>query len=571
MGIFDKFKSREKRANPLENPAVSLASPSIFSWLTGGAPTAAGEEVNHFTAMQLNSVFTCINIISENVAKLPLTLYDLNGKGGRVEAFENPLHDILMLEPNPEMTAFSFWQTMTGCLALTGNCYAQIVWNKAGQVDSLWPLHPLKTEPYRLPTGVLAYRTHDGQANGVWRHIDAADIIAVPMFCYDGLKGLSPIMQSRQIIGLSIANEKAAARFLSNDSRPTGAFFLKGQGDEKTASTARDSWERGNAGVNKGRMPFIGSDWSYEQFQLSPEESKYLEMMQYGRTEIAALFRMPPNKLGDTTRLSNSNHEQIQLTFLSETISPYLFRLENELKRKLLPNMGRSSGRYTIAFDVSELLRVDFTTQQKGFQTGVLSGWMSRNEVRRATGENPGPAHLDVFMVPINMQDSERLLDTESMQDQPIGGPVTPPAVAEPSQNDVPTKAERNALRGYRTAYLKLYADAVQRVCKRDADKRDLQAVSVVFTPLLESLSDLSGTEARHIAASDDWQFDPSKAITDHVKTLSVRAKQWKAEDALTIAGAELTRSVRAMNFAAHRAAGENTAEELLKESDETE
>jgi hypothetical protein len=70
MAFLDLFKPREARANPLNNPAVSLSSPAIWSWLTGGEPTAAGEEINHFTAMQTVSVYACIRVIAESVASL---------------------------------------------------------------------------------------------------------------------------------------------------------------------------------------------------------------------------------------------------------------------------------------------------------------------------------------------------------------------------------------------------------------------------------------------------------------------------------------------------------------------
>jgi Phage portal protein len=213
----------------------------------------------------------------------------------------------------------------------------------------------------------------------------------------------------------------------------------------------------------------------------------------------------------------------MNLTFLQETLRSYLGRIENELRRKLLPRIGRSANRYTIAFDEAELLRVDFETQMKGYQNGVYAGWMSRNEVRKAIGMNPGPSHLDTYMVPVNMQDSERLLDTESLQDQPIGGPIATPA------DGKPTTLERNRYKGYRKAYHKLYEDAVTRLCKRSVDKRDLQAVSTVFSPLLESMAELSSMEARHIAASSDRQFDPSKAVNANLKALSERSAKWTA------------------------------------------
>jgi phage portal protein BeeE len=167
MGILDIFRSRESRANPLNNPAVSLSSPAIWSWITGGEPTAAGEEVNHFTAMQAVSVYACVRVIAESVASLPLKLYEKNNKG-RLEAVDVPLYDLLAVAPNVEMSAFTFWETLTGCLTLTGNAYAQIDRDKGKRITSLLPLHPLKTEPYRKKDGTLAYRTTDGEATGYW-------------------------------------------------------------------------------------------------------------------------------------------------------------------------------------------------------------------------------------------------------------------------------------------------------------------------------------------------------------------------------------------------------------------
>ena len=194
---------------------------------------------------------------------------------------------------------------------------------------------------------------------------------------------------------------------------------------------------------------------------------------------------------------------------------------------------------------------------------GVLSGWLSRNEVRKELGENPGPAHLDVFMVPVNMQNSELLLDTEPTLDQALNTPALPA----PADDDAPTLQERQALRQYRSAYLRLYRDAVERICKREGEKRDLQAVQTVFQPLLESLSDIADSEARAFVGSDDPVFEPEKTIQTYLKSLQERAKQWLPGDADAISAAELTRSYRAMTYAAHRAAGEHHATRLLEDS----
>lgn len=562
MGLFDKFRSRETRANPLNNPAVSLSSPAIWSWITGGEPTASGEEVNHFTAMQAVSVYACVRVIAESVASLPLKLYELTDKG-RLEAVDAPLWSLLAVAPNSEMSAFTFWETLTGCLTLTGNGYAQIVRDKGKRIAELLPLHPLKTEPYRNPDGVLAYRTTDGESNGKWRIMPADDVLHVPLFSYDGLKGLSPIMQARQSIGLARAAEKFGARFFGNGSRPGGVMSTTSQLDEKAQQNTKESWERTVSGTNQGRTAFLTGDWKYQQIGLSPEESQFLATRKFQREEIAALFRVPPNMIGDTSRLSNSNHEQSALSFVTDTLRPYLCRIEGEIIRKLLPSSGRNSGRYVVSFDVSERTRGDFATTMTGYSTGRQWGWYSANDVRREIGENPGGPALDVYLVPVNMVNAEMLL-----KDPEPPPAVLPPPPAEGEQDDpVPTEQERSAVAQYKTAYLRMFRDAVGRICSRDAKKRDLQAVAAVFQPILESIADLSGDESRSISGSNEWKFDAGKTVAAQLKGMTERSHHWQAADADSIAPQELTRCVRAMLYAAGRAASEAKVAALIEES----
>ena len=85
----------------------------------------------------VTTVYACVRVLAESVASLPLKLYEKTANG-RLEAVDNPLHDLLTVSPNEEMNAFTFWETMVGCLALTGNCYAEIICTKGGQIDSLY-------------------------------------------------------------------------------------------------------------------------------------------------------------------------------------------------------------------------------------------------------------------------------------------------------------------------------------------------------------------------------------------------------------------------------------------------
>ncbi len=116
--------------------------------------------------------------------------------------------------------------------------------------------------------------------------------------------------------------------------------------NEPQLTAIRESWQAAQGGQNQGKTAVLHGDWKYTAIGVSPEDSQFLETRQINRTDIAALFQVPTDLVGDTSRLSNANHEQQQLQFLTGTIRPYLVRIEQELKRKLLPSVGRNAGRY---------------------------------------------------------------------------------------------------------------------------------------------------------------------------------------------------------------------------------
>jgi HK97 family phage portal protein len=540
--------TRSERRNIIDNPTISLASPAIWDWLTMGEPTAAGELVNESTSLQIITVYRCVRILGEAVAALPLKLYERLAQG-RQEATSAALYSLLAYEPNPEMTAFTFFETGTGCLALTGNCYSQIERNDAGQPVALWPLHPLKTEPFRLPSGEIAYRTSDGMNSpgAKPRIIDAADIIHIPLFSYDGLKGLSPIALARQGLGLSRAAEKYGARFFGNGSKPSGIMMNDRDLDEVQTQNSKENWERGNGGANQGKTAFLWGGWKYQQIGLSPEESQFLETRNYQRAEIAGLFGIPPHMVGDTARLSNGNHEQQALQFVTDTLRPYLCRWEQEIIRKLMPSTGRNAGRYFVQFDVSERLRGDFQTTMAGYATGRQWGWYSVNDVKTELGDNPIGPKGDIYLVPVNMMNADLLIDSEPIAEQPL---ITDGSKPQPDAQ----QQTRDALGQYKLAFINLFRDGVGRVCARG--KRDSDAIRTCFGPILESLSGLVASFVRSRFGLDDAWQPKMDTVNDLLKGIEKRAASWSQNNMDEATGAELTRSIRGLLLAYSREAG---------------
>lgn len=400
----------ERRSTPFDNPAISLNSGAAWGWLSGGRESAAGELINDVTALQITTVFSCIRVLAESVASLPVKLFTATDKG-RIQELNNPLHYLLSVSPNEEMSSFTLFETLMCHLALTGNAYLQIQRASDGSALALWPLSPRLTTPVRLPNGTLAYKTTDGESGGQSRILAAKDVIHVPLTSWDGLVGMSPIMQARQSLGLAAAAEKFGARLFANSAVPQLAITTSQTVKPEDKARMRQDWESLQIGSNQHRVAVLDQDLKIEKLSITPEEGQFLETRHYTRADIAALFRVPAHLVGELQKLSNSNTENMNLSFVVDTLRPYLSRIEAEITRKLLPRDQGKISSLTVQFDVTERLRGDTAAQTAGAAVGRQWGWLSGNDVRRSMGLNEGGPELDVYLNPMNMQNAERLLD----------------------------------------------------------------------------------------------------------------------------------------------------------------
>jgi HK97 family phage portal protein len=146
----------------------------------------------------------------------------------------------------------------------------------------------------------------------------------------------------------------------------------------------------------------------YLQLSLSMADAAFLESRAFSRNEIAAIFRLDPHHIGDTTRQSNANAEQASLNLIQETMQPYLSKIATEFNRKLLPMSGRKRSAYTIRFDLTERLRTDLKTTLETLALGRQWSIMSVDEARKQLGLNPVGGELgNSLMSPVNMMNAK--------------------------------------------------------------------------------------------------------------------------------------------------------------------
>lgn len=375
MGIFSGlFKSRD-------HPKDATTG-SAYHFFMGNS--SSGKAVTERSAMQMTAVYSCVRILAEAIAGLPLQLYKYTDIGGKEKAIEHPLYLLLHDEPNPEMTSFIFRETLMTHLLLWGNAYAQIIRNGKNEVLSLYPLMPNRMTVDRDEHGRLYYsyqmQTDDGadmkQGTVV---LSPQDVLHIPGLGFDGLVGYSPIAMAKNAIGLAIATEEYGSKFFANGATP-GAV-LEHPGLIKDPEKVRESWNaafRGSGNANK--VAVLEEGMKYTPISIAPEQAQFLETRKFQIDEIARIFRVPPHMIGDLEKSSFNNIEQQSLEFVKYTLDPWVCRWEQAMNRSLL-NEKEKSG-YFIKFNVDGLLRGDYQSRMNGYAVGRQNGWLSANDIR---------------------------------------------------------------------------------------------------------------------------------------------------------------------------------------------
>lgn len=481
---------RSVRAAPDQQSGLATPAAWLMELLTGGTEANAGVVVNENTALMSTAVFSCIRVLSETVASLPLPVYRRAQSGGKERAEDHPLYTILHDQPNPEMTSFEWREVETSHLALWGNAFSEIERDGAGRPVALWPLRPDRMMVERV-NGRLVY----------WYTLPSGEQVPMPPWAVhhvrglspDGRVGYSPIRLAREAIGLALATEGFGARFFKNDARPGVVLVHPGRLGQKGQDNLRDSWDKEFAGLkNKHRTAVLEEGVRIEQVGIPPEDAQFLETRKFQLNEIARFWRIPPHMVGDLDRSTNNNIEHQSIEFVVHTIRPYLVRWEQAIRRDLiLPSERRA---IFAEFLVDGLLRGDIQSRYSAYAVGRQNGWLSANDIRALENMNPIPSG-NTYLVPLNMV--------------PAGGEGKPVS-AQPGGNE---KKSLDAMEPVLT-------DAMGRICRRaeadvmrEARNRAKRDSSSGFLPWLEGFyTDHLAFAERNLKPIFEVLGDPEKA-----------------------------------------------------------
>lgn len=385
------FKNLFKNETPIQTDLMNPVT--WFSDMLGGAKTASGVPVTPASSLKVPTVFACVNILANAVAKLPFQLFE-HTKTGRSRNKKHAVYRLLEKRPNPMQTPFSFKHTYEVHRLLWGNAYINIEWDVWGYPKNLWLLNPANTEPILdIKTQQVWYYTV--LPDGTSTFLPSSDVIHLKTLSLDGIKGKSMIQIARELIGSSQAAQQFKGKFFSNGAANNGVLKIAGQLSPEAKDAIRQEWENKNTGIeNAHRIAILDAGLEFQDIGMPLRDAQFIEGMNYDKSEIATIFNIPLYKVNNLDKATLNNVEQMAIEFLSDTLDPIITQYEEEFTYKLFT--VKEQEKYYLKFNIGKLMRTDSKTRAEYYKIMSEIGAFSINgilELEDMDGIDGGDVH----------------------------------------------------------------------------------------------------------------------------------------------------------------------------------
>lgn len=370
----------------------------------GSVPSSAGVQINQATAMSVSTVYACVMQRAKDFARCtPRILNKKEGRSGDPNT-DHPAAKI-MRRPNWIQTWFEFSVQMQVAYLLRNNAYAVILRDGKGDPQYLLPINPDNVQVLEASDGNIFYQINRQGLFQMWAlnkqplAIPAEDVFHLRNVTFNMLVGAPTISIARDSIGLAMALEQQAARFVQNGARPSGILETAKKLSPDAAKRLREQWESLRSGIqNVGRTAILEEGLAWKPMQMTGVDLEFIAQRQFSIQDVSRWWGMPLHKLGVPTELRGVKIEDADQAYVNSTVMPDCEAWEQKFEQMFdLDEAGLEAD-----FDERNLLRASETTRINNARLNVLTGLETANEARKDEGRPPLPGG-DVLLRPVNL------------------------------------------------------------------------------------------------------------------------------------------------------------------------
>ncbi len=346
---------------------------AVFSAFAG----APGAGLSEKSALTVSAVYGCVNLIAGAISALPIHIYRRDQNGDLTREYNDPLWWVLNEQFAPRWPAASGWSFSAGSKLLHGDSFIEIRRSPNGTIRALVPIHQDRVRVIATRDGErLVYEvqpdktiTSPDQTASRVRVIDQDDMLHIPGFGYNGLRGLSPLRNAlRMSGGVAVNAQEFSSKFLENAARPEMALKTDASLTDEQFARLKDWIAEHSGPQNAGRPMILEGGLDIKTLTMPMEEMQLLETRRFQVEEIARIYGVPPFMIGHTDKTTSwgAGVGAMGTGFVRFTLRDHLNAFENEINRKFFRTAGRVA-----KFDTSELENADLKTLIETFRIAL--------------------------------------------------------------------------------------------------------------------------------------------------------------------------------------------------------
>lgn len=351
--------------------------------------------------LNCSTVFSCVRLLSDTIASLPLKLYTEEKNGDRVLADRNPLYWLLSSQPCPWMTKFDYWKFNIVSLLLRGMFLSIVIRSNNGKVLRLVPVNPANIQTANIRQdefGELIFPVTNSR--GEFREYRSGEVF----WCYyqtlDGIHPVTPLAFAANTVYLAAQSERYGINTLDKGAVLPGYYSTEQKLSDQAFARLREALKKATIGDNSGSSILLDNGIKWNQVSMTAEDMQMLQTRRYQKEELCGIFGVPPHLIGDTAQAKGwSTMEQSMTEFLQLSLTPYLVRIENAIRTCLIPENSWDYAK----FSVGGLLRGDLSSRVNFYKSMYGIGALSANEIRAKEELNSIPGG-DAHYRPLNME-----------------------------------------------------------------------------------------------------------------------------------------------------------------------
>jgi HK97 family phage portal protein len=356
-------------------------------WNLAGAPglisSAVYGAVDVEQALRNAASWACMDVLADGIGRVPFDVV-------RAGAAQIPN---VILRPSGVVRT-DVWRNQLGWSMVTdGNAFGQITsFTTQAFPNTIELLNPYDVRERKVEKGIPQV-TVDNEVHKLWPFGDVWHVpgrVVLPGCPF----GLSPVAYAAKTIGTSLAAEDFSSQFFTDGGHPSSIIYSAKDLTQQQAQGIKDSFRRATAG---NREPAVmGADLKYEQIQISPSDSQFIDLMRFEVEQACRFWRVPPSMVYGAVSgesITYANVTEADVNYLKHSLDGYYVRVEYALT-EIVPRP------LAVKLNRNAILRADPKSRFEAYAVNLANRTTTVNEVRALEDQPSFGPEFDVPGIP---------------------------------------------------------------------------------------------------------------------------------------------------------------------------